>query len=99
MFGINFPVSLSYSITAHKCQGQPLEEIVNNFGVDKEYRIRNFTIPGPFYVALTRGRIGSKVFLKSFEPSYIVVNNSFEKNHSNEKVQFIYVQTNLLQCI
>lgn len=75
----NFPLALSYAITAHKCQGQTLEEVVIDFGVDKEHGIRNYIIPGSFYVALTRVRLGSKLFLRSFDKSYIVANKSIEE--------------------
>jgi hypothetical protein len=78
----NFALSLAYALTAHKCQGETLEEVIIDFGPDKERGIKNFICPGSFYVALTRVREGKKVFLKSFEKSYIVVNEKIEEKIS-----------------
>ena len=70
----NFPLSLAYAVTAHKCQGETLDEVIIDYGPDKENNIKNFICDGSFYVALTRVKEGSKVFLKSFDTSYIKVN-------------------------
>ena len=35
----NFPLSLAYAITAHKCQGETLEEVVLDFGPDLTHKI------------------------------------------------------------
>ena len=43
-------------------------------------KIKNYICPGSFYVALTRVRMGIKVFLRSFDKSYIKVNKSIEEN-------------------
>ena len=75
----NFPLSLSYALTAHKCQGATLEEVIIDFGVDVDRKIRNFICPGSFYVALTRVREGCRVFLKSFDRSYIKAKESIEE--------------------
>ena len=75
----NFALSLAYALTAHKCQGETLEEVIIDFGPDKERGIRNFICPGSFYVALTRVREGKKVFLRSFDKSYIEVNEKIEE--------------------
>ena len=73
----NFPLSLAYALTAHKCQGDTLEEVVIDFGAEKN--MKNYICPGSFYVALTRVREGCKVFLKSFERSYIQFNPGVEE--------------------
>ena len=73
----NFALSLSYAITAHKCQGWTLEEIIIDFG--SEPSLKNYILSGSFYVALTRVRKGNKVFLRSFDPSYIQVNKKIEE--------------------
>ena len=78
----NFALSLAYALTAHKCQGDTLEEVIIDFGPDKERGIKNFILPGSFYVALTRVWEGSHVFLKSFDNSYIVVNEAIEEKIS-----------------
>ena len=61
-------------------QGLTLEEVIIDFGENKELKLKNFITAGSFYVALTRVKNGSKVFLKSFDPSYIVVNRSVQEN-------------------
>ena len=66
----NFALSLAYALTSHKCQGETLEEVIIDFGNDKINKIKNFICPGSFYVALTRVKLGSKVFLRSFEKSF-----------------------------
>ena len=75
----NFPLSLAYAITAHKCQGETLEEVIIDFGPDLANKIKNYICPGSFYVALTRVKMGSKAFLKSFDAKYIQVNKSIEE--------------------
>ena len=75
----NFSLSLAYAITAHKCQGLTLEEVIIDFGADSSLKIRNFIIPGSFYVALTRVKEGNNVYLKSFDPSFIQVNPKLEE--------------------
>ena len=75
----NFPLTLAYAITAHKCQGETLEEVIIDFGPDIELNIKNFILPGSFYVALTRVKEGRKLFLKSFDKSYIQVNQTIDE--------------------
>ena len=75
----NFPLSLAYALTAHKCQGETLEEVIVDFGADKENKISNYICNGSFYVAITRVREGCKLFLRSFETSFIAVNEKIEE--------------------
>ena len=70
---------MAYAITAHKCQGETLEEVIIDFGPDVKHKIKNYICPGSFYVALTRVREGSKVFLRSFDKTYIQVNKKIEE--------------------
>ena len=42
-------------------------------------KIKNYICPGSFYVAVTRVREGNKVFLNSFDNSYIQVNKAIEE--------------------
>ena len=92
----NFPLSLAYALTAHKCQGETLDEVIIDFGPDKELGLRNYVCAGSFYVALTRVREGAKVFLRSFDQSYIVVNHKIEekiesmRKFNNYKMKKIY---------
>ena len=78
----NFALSLAYALTAHKCQGSTLKEVIIDFGADKEKGIKNFILSGSFYVSLTRVRAGNNVFLKSFEKSYIAVDERIEEKIS-----------------
>ena len=75
----NFALSLAYAITAHKCQGETLDEVIIDFGPDVKNKIKNYICSGSFYVALTRVREGCKVFLKSYDRSYIQVNKKIEE--------------------
>ena len=75
----NFALSLAYAMTAHKCQGETLDQVIIDFGPNLELKIKNYICPGSFYVALTRVRDGNAVFLKSFDRSYIQVNRSIEE--------------------
>ena len=67
-----FPLTLAYALTSHKCQGQTLEEVIIDF---QDCRI----FPSSFYVALTRVKMGNKVYLRKYERDYIVVNEEVEK--------------------
>ena len=59
-----------------------------DFGDDKTNKIRNFICPGSFYVAITRVRKGAKLFLKSFEKSYILANKEIRaKIESMRKIK------------
>ena len=78
----NFPLALAYAITAHKCQGETLDEVIIDFRPDKENNIKNYITDGSFYVALTRVKEGSKVYLKNFDLSYIKVNPTIEEKIS-----------------
>ena len=75
----NFALSLAYALTSHKCQGDTLEEVIIDFGSDKVNKIKNYILPGSFYVALTRVKMGSGVFLRSFERNFIKANESIEE--------------------
>ena len=75
----NFPLCLAYALTSWKCQGDTLNEVIIDFGEDKEHGIKNYLCAGSFYVALTRVRTGDKVFLRSFHKSYIVVKHQLEE--------------------
>ena len=78
----NFALSLAYALTAHKCQGETLQQVIIDFGQDLDNNIKNYICYGSFYVALTRVREGNNVYLKSFDKSYIQVNRKIE-----EKIQ------------
>ena len=75
----NFALSLAYSVTAHKCQGETLNQVIIDFGADQEHNMKPFICPGSFYVALTRVREGESVYLRSFDTSYIKVNKKIEE--------------------
>ena len=77
----NFALSLAYALTAHKTQGETLQEVIIDFGPDLKNKIKNYICAGSFYVALTRVREGGKVFLRSFDESYIKVNRNIEEKY------------------
>ena len=68
-----FPLTLCYAITAHKSQGQTLEEVIIDFSA-KNARINH----GSFYTALSRVKFGENFYLKDFEFTYIKANPSVE---------------------
>ena len=82
----NFPLALAYAMTAHKCQGETLDEVIIDFGANPELQIKNYVLAGSFYVALTRVKEGRKVFLKSFEKSYVLVNKAIEEKVNDMKL-------------
>ena len=76
----NFALSLAYALTAHKSQGWTLDdEVILDFGDDKDHNIKSYIIPGSFYVSITRVREGRKLFLKSFDLSYIKTDPRIEE--------------------
>ena len=100
----NFPLAVAYAVTAHKCQGETLDEVIIDFGPDKEHNISNYICPGSFYVALTRVKRGSKVFLKSFNKSYIKADKSIEEKISAMrkfnayKFKKLYLDEEIFEC-
>ena len=72
-----FPLTLAYAITAYKCQGDTLDEVIIDFA-HKPGEIKSVPC-GSFYVALTRVKEGKDVYLKSFNESYITVNKRVEE--------------------
>lgn len=56
-----------------------MNEVIIDFGSDKKNNIKNYICGGSFYVALTRVKEGAKVFLKSFDESYIKVDERIEE--------------------
>ena len=72
-----FPMTLSYAVTAYKCQGDTLDKVIIDFEhLPGEIKSVPF---GSFYVALTRVKEGKNVYLKSFHESYITVNKRVEE--------------------
>jgi len=66
-----FPLVVAYAITAHKSQGQTLDEVIVDFrnnDSNKHCRIN----PGSFYVAVTRVKKLENLYLKSFDASQMV---------------------------
>ena len=56
-----FPLTLCYAVTAHKSQGQTLDEVLIDF--TGESRINN----GSFYTAISRVKYGKNLYLKDFK--------------------------------
>ena len=72
-----FPLTLAYAITAYKCQGETLEEVIIDFSHNPGER--SIVQSGSFYVALTRVKEGKDVYLKSFCESFITFNERVEE--------------------
>ena len=70
-----FPLTLVYAMTAHKCQGSTLEQVIVDFTTDEK---RPFIDRGSFYVAITRVKSGNNLFLRSFDRSHIKVDPRVE---------------------
>ena len=63
-------------MTAHKCQGDTLEYVIVDFQPTSANKV--FIDQGSFYVAITQVKSASKLFLKSFDTSYIKVHPKVE---------------------
>ena len=68
-----FPLTLCYAITAHKSQGQTLEEVIIDFSSKKSK-----VAAGSFYTAMSRVRNGRNLFLRDFKTEYIHANPNVE---------------------
>lgn len=88
-----FPLTLAHALTSYKCQGDSLDEVVVDFAKQQNER-RNIHC-GSFYVAITRVRERSSLYLKSFQKSYITTNKRVEEKMSNY-AEYINTDKNLL---
>ena len=77
-----FPLTLAYAMTAYKCQGETLQEVIIDFSHDSRETVS--VQNGSFYVALTRVKEGKDVYLKSFDEKYITFNRRVE-----EKIEYM----------
>ena len=75
-----FPLTLCYALTAHKCQGQTLEEVIVDF-----IEARRIDA-GSFYTAMSRVRRGQSLYLRDFKPEYIAANESVERQMKSMKI-------------
>ena len=80
-----FPLTPCYAITAHKSQGQTLDEIVIDFS-SKSSRVNC----GSFYTALSRVKTGANLYLKDFKSVYIKANPNVEKKMKAMKMYAPY---------
>ena len=76
-----FPLTLCYAITAHKSQGQTLEEVIIDF-TGKGAKIGS----GAFYTAMSRVRNGKDLYLKGFSPEYIKAYDFVEEKLNAMKI-------------
>ena len=75
-----FPLTLCYALTAHKCQGQTMEEVIIDFIESKRIDA------GSFYTAMSRVRNGQSLFLRDFKPNYISANESVERQMKSMQI-------------
>ena len=64
-----FPVTVAYAVTIHKCQGLSLDYAIVNSS-------DNVFCAGMAYVAMSRVRTLEGLHLTAFDPQSIIVNNS-----------------------
>ena len=68
-----FPLTVCYSLTAHKSQGGTLEE------VKVDYTDPGRNTDGSFYTAISRISFGKNLFLRDFKVEYVKANPDVEK--------------------
>ena len=80
-----FSLNLAYAIVVHKTQGHTFEgeAIV-------DYR-DNFILPGSLYVAITRVKHGSKLFMRHFHQSYVIGSSDVEETMKKMEEEKPYV--------
>ena len=72
-----FALTLAYAMTAHKCQGSTLDEVIVDFR-GKNDKATGYIERGSFYVAITRVTEAKKLFLRNFERKHILVDPRVE---------------------
>ena len=80
-----FPLTLCYAITAHKSQGQTLDEVLIDFSA-----INSRINCGSFYTALSRVKLGENLYMKDFKTSYVKANPNVEKKMLAMKISSPY---------
>ena len=80
-----FPMTLAYALTAHKCQGETFEG-----GVIVDFADGYFDC-GSFYVAISRVKTSDKLFLKSFDISYIKTKKGLEEKIETMRKDYPYI--------
>ena len=78
-----FSLTLAYAITVHKVQGQTLQVVIIQF---KD----GYICIGSFYVAITRARVGTNLYLRDFDPSYIKYSKEVNEKISQMRVEKPY---------
>ena len=78
-----FPLTLCYAQTAHKCQGSTLDEVIIDFRDDNKTcqgknRKFNSIFNGSFYVAITRVKKAAKLWLRSFDKCFVKTDQRVE---------------------
>ena len=79
-----FPLTLAYALTAHKCQGETFDG-----GVIVDFA-DGFIDCGSFYVAISRVKSSDKLFLRSFDLSFIKTKKGLEEKIDTMKKEFPY---------
>ena len=100
-----FALSLAYAMTAHKCQGDTLDEVIVDFRPNDKNK--SFITNGSFYVAITRVQKATKLWLRSFDKKMIKTDPKIEpvlnsmKLHYQYKMKKIYVEDEIFtdECV
>ena len=87
-----FPLTLCYAQTAHKCQGSTLDEVIIDFredinksGANKNSKF-SCIFNGSFYVAITRVKKAEKLWLRSFDKCFVKTDPRVEYEIESMKI-------------
>jgi len=85
-----YPLRLAWAITVHKSQGMSLDEAIINLGETFEY--------GQGYVALSRIRSLEGVYLKSYNPKALRVNEAISEFDEKIRKDSRFIQNKFLKA-
>jgi ATP-dependent DNA helicase PIF1 len=79
-----FPLTLAYALSIHKCQGSTIDKIVVDLG-------KNIFVEGQAYVALSRCKNLQSVIIKDFYPDRLKTNREAIKVEKNLRKEAIFL--------
>ena len=85
-----FPITVAWAITIHKCQGLTLDAVMIDLG-------ENIFEPGMAYVALSRCRTISNLFLIDLDPSKLICNQYCIFEYNRLLTKFYSSENTILQ--
>ena len=87
-----FPLTLCFAQTSHKCQGSTLDEVIidfrDNVNEDSKNKVKKYNciFNGSFYVAITRVKEAGKLWLRSFDKCFIKTDPRVEYEIESMKI-------------